>query len=116
MVEAMVVSLLYKHGITYSSIEIDLPNIEIINPSSDPSAYVTADAILSEYALWKQAIDEQNAAAQEENDQRQAELLTSMFKNIKLSEIDAYIAEISTMAEVREAFRKLARFVIAKLS
>lgn len=114
MIQAMAVSILYKSGITYISIQVLGNTIKIDGPSLSPMLVLTTAKIMEEYMAWKTSIDATDAQVAVERAARDSELNTSMFRGIKINQIDAVIDGLANMADVRIFLKKVVRYIIAK--
>lgn len=121
MVAAMVSKILFDNAITHSGITVQLPSIEIKNPSKN-IAVITKQKITDEFDAWKTASDEAVTQVQITQAAKEAELSSNEFKNITLSQIDSKIDAdfnaVTTLAELKALnkayWKKLIRYIKAQ--
>jgi len=121
MTKAMVSKLLFDNSITHNGINVNLPNIEVINPSQ-PIILLTAQFIVNEYTAWKVTMDENIVVAQAMEFAKEQEVQNSELKNLTLSDIDSWIdSQVNSINNLVEAklflksfLKKLVRYLKAK--
>lgn len=114
MTQAMVVKILWDNAVTYDSISVSLPNIDIVNPSTNVSAIVTNQSIESAYAAWLDDIEVKILEQQTIEQAKIDEINNSELKNITLAEIDTKINAISNLAEAKVFLKKMCRYIKAR--
>lgn len=90
-VTAMAVKLLFNNGISYSSISVNLPVIDVGNPTSNISGVLTTQNILDAHIAEQSLRDAALAVVLADEQAKQTEITNSEFKNLTLSQIDSYI-------------------------
>lgn len=121
MVTAMVSKILFDNAITHSGITVQLPSIEIKNPSKS-IAVITKQKITDEFDAWKTALNEAVIQDQITQAAKEAELSSNEFKNISLSQIDSKIDAdfnaVTTLTELKALnkayWKKLIRYIKAR--
>ena len=121
MTKAMVSKLLFDNSITHNGINVNLPNIEVINPSQ-PIILLTAQFIVNEYTAWKVTMDENIVVAQAMEFAKEQEVQNSELKNLTLSDIDSWIdSQVNSINNLVDAklflksfLKKLVRYLKAK--
>lgn len=111
-IKAAVSSLLHKQGITHTGIRVDLPAIEVRDPSGALTG-LTSVAILDEINALLAALDAANAAEAQRLAAVQADLKANPLTALSLGDIPALMATITDLPAARTLLERLLRYLVA---
>lgn len=114
MTQSMVIKILSDNNITFDSIHISLPNIDVSNPSNNISSIINKERIELEYANWFAEMQIKIAASKANEEAKVNEIAVSEFTNISIAEIDGKINAISNLAEAKVFLKKMCRYIKAR--
>ncbi len=106
--------VLYDAGITHQGVKVNLPNVEVADPSAPVISVLTQTAVEAEYQQWMNELAIATAAEQARVQAMQAEMAAHDMKKITLANIDSRINNISNLAEAKAFLKKLTHFLWAK--
>lgn len=106
--------VLYDSGITHQGVNVNLPNVEVVNPSAPVISVLTKIAVEAEYQQWMDELAVANAIEQTKIQAMQTEMAAHDMKKITLADIDSRIDGISNLTQAKAFLKKLTHYLWAK--
>ncbi len=106
--------VLYDSGITHQGVKVNLPNVEVVNPSTSVTPILTNVAIETEYQQWMDEVNTATLLEQKKIKAMETEMAVNGLKNSTLVNLDSKIDSISNLTQTKAFLKELTHYFWAK--